>query len=156
MLCVHGGGAHDLLWGIMKCRSHSASGAAAVELALVLPLLSLLLFGIIQFGLAFHRQQGMEAAAREGARIAAVGGSLADVQDRVTSALPDLVDSSDVDVTWTNGPCDVAAVTANESVTVNVEIRASERPGYAAAIPFFGTREFSFEAQGVFRCERSA
>jgi Flp pilus assembly protein TadG len=43
-------------------------GAAAVEMALVLPFLLLLLFGIIDFGLMLNAQQTVTAAAREGAR----------------------------------------------------------------------------------------
>lgn len=48
-------------------------GAAAVEFALVFPLLLLLLFGIVEFSIAFYAQQGTAAAAREAARRAAVG-----------------------------------------------------------------------------------
>jgi len=48
-------------------------GASAVEFALVMPLLFLLIFGIIQFGLGFYTQQGASSAAREAARRAAVG-----------------------------------------------------------------------------------
>src|SRR4051794_32819466 len=43
-------------------------GAAAVELALVLPVLMLPVIGIIQFGLAFNRQISLSGGAREGAR----------------------------------------------------------------------------------------
>jgi Flp pilus assembly protein TadG len=48
-------------------------GAAAVEFALLLPLLVLLLFGLIQFGLAFNTRIQATNAAREGARMAVVG-----------------------------------------------------------------------------------
>lgn len=44
-------------------------GAAAVEFALLLPLLALLMFGIVEFGLALHRQQVLATASREGARV---------------------------------------------------------------------------------------
>jgi Flp pilus assembly pilin Flp len=49
------------------------NGAAAVEFALLLPLLVLLLFGFIQFGLAFNARIQATNAAREAARLAAVG-----------------------------------------------------------------------------------
>lgn len=48
-------------------------GAAAVEFALLLPLLVLLLFGFIQFGLAFNTRIQATNAAREAARLAVVG-----------------------------------------------------------------------------------
>jgi len=45
---------------------------AAVELALVLPLLLLLLFGIVEFSRAFYTQLRLQDAAREGARAIAL------------------------------------------------------------------------------------
>jgi Flp pilus assembly protein TadG len=48
-------------------------GAAAVEFALVMPLLVLLIFGIIEFGGAYNAYITVTHAAREGARMAAVG-----------------------------------------------------------------------------------
>lgn len=48
-------------------------GASAVEFALIAPLLFLLLFGIIEFGLGYYTMQGAADAAREAARRAAVG-----------------------------------------------------------------------------------
>lgn len=48
-------------------------GAAAVEFALVSVLLLILLFGIIQYGYFFFQSTAAEHAAREGARLAAVG-----------------------------------------------------------------------------------
>ncbi len=53
--------------------SRGQDGAAAVEFALLLPLLVLLLFGFIQFGLAFNTRIQATNAAREAARQAVVG-----------------------------------------------------------------------------------
>lgn len=52
----------------MASRRLDSQGGAAVEFALVLPLLLLLLFGIVEFGLALYRFQAVAAAGREGAR----------------------------------------------------------------------------------------
>ena len=58
-------------------RTHRAArregGAAALEFALVIPVLLLLVFGIIEFGFMFQAQLALTHAAREGARLAAVG-----------------------------------------------------------------------------------
>lgn len=51
-----------------RMTSGNEHGTAAVEFALLLPLLVLLLFGIVEFGLALYRQQVLATASREGAR----------------------------------------------------------------------------------------
>ena len=50
----------------------SESGASAVEFALLLPVLMMILFGIIEFGLALYRQAILTNASREGARLGIV------------------------------------------------------------------------------------
>jgi len=47
-------------------------GAAAVEFALVLPVLLLVVCGIVDFGRAYNAQVALTQAAREGARLAAL------------------------------------------------------------------------------------
>ncbi|GER21624.1 hypothetical protein NCCP1664_01210 [Zafaria cholistanensis] len=47
-------------------------GASAVEMALLLPILVTLVFGIIEFGYAFNQQISLSQAAREGARYYAI------------------------------------------------------------------------------------
>ena len=63
-------------------------GAELIEFALVFPLLLLVMFGIMDFGLLFQRYETVTNAAREGARIAVLPGyAQADVQARVTQYL---------------------------------------------------------------------
>lgn len=50
-------------------------GAALVEFALVLPLLLMILFGVIEFGLVLYNQEVITNASREGARFGIVIGS---------------------------------------------------------------------------------
>jgi Flp pilus assembly protein TadG len=90
-------------------------GAAAVEFALVLPLLLILIFGLIDFGRALNEQIVLTQAAREGARVAALGG--ADAVGRTRTAAQPL---SDVDVSVqacpaNPGPADDAVVEARHS-----------------------------------------
>lgn len=54
--------------------ANSDRGAAAVEFALLLPLLVLLIFGMIDFGRAINAQITLTQAAREGARVLALPG----------------------------------------------------------------------------------
>lgn len=52
--------------------SRKERGAAAVEFAILLPVLVVIIFGAIAFGLAFSKLETYISAAREGARYAAV------------------------------------------------------------------------------------
>ncbi len=61
-------------------------GAAMVEFAIVVPLLMLLLLGIMEFGMLMHDHLMLEQGTREGARTAAIGGSVRDIQKRVMEA----------------------------------------------------------------------
>lgn len=53
-------------------RANNEEGAAALEFALVLPLLIMVVFGIVEFGRIYSQYQVYQGAAREGARYAAV------------------------------------------------------------------------------------
>jgi hypothetical protein len=71
-------------------------GAAAVEFALVLPVLMLLIFGIIDFGRMLNAKITITEAAREGARAAALVDADAGAA-RVTTAVDGLDVNSSID-----------------------------------------------------------
>jgi Flp pilus assembly protein TadG len=65
---------------------NTETGAEVIEMAIVLPLLLCLLFGIVEFGFLFQRYVFLTNAAAEGARVASLPGySAADVQARVAA-----------------------------------------------------------------------
>jgi hypothetical protein len=68
---------------MMRWVGRSDRGATAVEAALVLPILLLIVFGIIDFGRMMNAQITLNEAAREGARAVALE---ANWQDRVDTA----------------------------------------------------------------------
>src|SRR5437870_8076749 len=57
----------------IRQRLDREDGAAAVEFALIIGVLAMLIFGMLQFGLTFFELQNLRAAAREGGRLGAVG-----------------------------------------------------------------------------------
>jgi Flp pilus assembly protein TadG len=76
-------------------------GATAVEAALTIPLLLLIVFGIIDFGRMLNVQLSVSAAAREGARAEAVGGS---ATDRVADIMGPIGYDLDVDDACSGNP----------------------------------------------------
>lgn len=52
----------------MKVKSRGETGASAVEFAIVLPVLLVVIFGIIEFGFAIYDKTMITHASREGAR----------------------------------------------------------------------------------------
>lgn len=61
---------------MLKTRNiHSDTGSSVIEFALVLPILLLILFGIINFGVLLYNQSVITNAAREGARWGAIHSS---------------------------------------------------------------------------------
>ena len=88
-----------------------------VEFALVLPILCLLLFGVIQFGIVFNNYVDLTDAVRAGARKAAVSRQTADptgtaTQAVVSSAGDITINPAKVSVTSTWQPGDDVTVQA--------------------------------------------
>jgi Flp pilus assembly protein TadG len=123
-------------------------GAGVVEFALIMPLLLMLIFGVIQFGTLFNRQQGVHAAAREAARVAALPSStLTDIQTRANDALKGLTFSTPplISVTpVTAKPCE-----SRQGETVVVTVQAP----MTIEIPVWGSKNVTLTGRGEFRCE---
>jgi Flp pilus assembly protein TadG len=69
----------------------SERGAAAVEFALVVPVLLALLLGIIEFGRAYNVQISLTHAARETVRTMAIDNTWGDAVSRGKTAAPSVV-----------------------------------------------------------------
>lgn len=110
-----------------------------VELAFVLPILVILLFGIIEFGRAYSAKIELTSAVREGARAAALGRDFATVESTTRSAATGISAS---DITVTAALCTGSATTA--SVTAAYP--------FTYDIPFVGRRTAGLRATGVMRC----
>jgi len=123
-------------------------GAAAVEFALLLPLLMLLVFGIVDFGRALNAQITLTQAAREGARLAALGepNVVSSTQAAATGLNP-------VNVTVTSCP---AGAGAGVNAVVQVSYTFSFITPIAAIAGLFGSgfgSTMTLTAQGVMPCE---
>ena len=121
-------------------------GAAAVELALVLPVLLLVLFGVIDFGRMLHTQLKLTEAAREGARAAALRQN---ATTRVQAATGGL-DGVTAQVTT----CPANAVATQDAV-VTVTYHFQVVTPLAAIAGAFGSgpdESFPMDARGIMPC----
>ena len=124
-----------------------------MELALVLSILVLLLFGILEWGRVNAQIEIFEGAAREGARRAAVGepnsGVIAAVEQHAAPFDPADPISVSVQDSPTATTCgDGGGVTTGKQVTV------SWNQSFDVSIPLWKDVTFTRAIRGVFRCER--
>jgi Flp pilus assembly protein TadG len=125
-------------------RGRSERGAAAVEFALVVPLLLALVLGIVEFGHAYHVQTTLSGAAREGVREMALHDSAATARAATKAAAPQLV-LTDGQIVVTPSTCVAGAGAPSATATVTVTYPMP------FITDFFGTT-ITLKGKGVMRC----
>ena len=81
-------------------RARGQRGQSMVEMALVLPFFLVIVMATIDFGWALRSYIVTTNAAREGARVGAVGYPEAEIKDRVVEKSTGILDTTDVTVTY--------------------------------------------------------
>jgi Flp pilus assembly protein TadG len=147
----------------MKRRRQAASdsrerGSVAVEFALLLPVLLLLIFGIIDFGRAINDQITLTQAAREGARLAALGYSTSAVTTRAQSVTTaNFLSPVTVTVTPLTSPACAAGAGVGVDAKVTVTYTYTFITPVGAFAAMFGTASFgttlALSATGEMPCE---
>lgn len=125
-------------------------GAVAVEMAIVLPMLLLILLGTIEFGRVFNVQVSLTQAAREGARYAAIHHDEPglDVEGAALAAAPAL---SGLGVSVADNASDCST---DSNVEVTASVALPSLTGFLDA-GFFGAPgifPLSMTGVGVMRC----
>jgi Flp pilus assembly protein TadG len=92
-------------------------GAAAVEFALVVPILLLLVFGIVDFGMMLNRDTMVNNASRDGVRAASLGATSTEVKSIVATNLG--VPLNEVSTTVTCTKPDGSACTTYDAQSVS-------------------------------------
>ncbi|MFZ5869349.1 MAG: TadE/TadG family type IV pilus assembly protein [Actinomycetota bacterium] len=125
-------------------RRSGDDGAAAVETALVLPLILLITFGLINFGLALNANLSITNAANEGARASMLGEtSTAAIRARVLST------GDPLSATFLSAPN--VAVT-NAGCASSGETRVNVSYTFDLLVPVPGLSSFDIAAVGVEKC----
>lgn len=142
-------------------RSRKRKGAALVEMALVIPIFCMVVFGIVEFGRAFMIGQLVTNAAREGVRQAVTGDFTnanvsADIKSFLYSSAK--ISDSDVTITYTVTPAagnpavagnEVSNCTSKDLITVNVSVPFSKvsllPPSYLKTTSIKGQASMRFE-----------
>ena len=132
---------------VLRDRPEAERGAAAVELAIILPVILLIVVGILEFGREYSRYQVLQGAAREGARLAAVRADPDTVIARVYEASDPYAPSASPSVSTSSGASQCDVLTKGEAVTV------SWTQEFKINIAFWGSATLSRPIKGVFRCE---
>ncbi len=94
----------------MRNRDNARKGLAAVEFALMLPVMALLLLLLVEGASAMHTYSNLVEASREGARLALMDGEPSDIEALVEAVTREL-DATDLTTSVTTG---------ENSVTVEV------------------------------------
>jgi Flp pilus assembly protein TadG len=135
-------------------------GAAAVELALVLPVLLLLVMGIVDFGIAYNRQVSLSGGAREGVRwLALHPDDSATARDKTVAAGPmqsdgsPLLASSDVAMcTAGAGSTCTPTATATPTCTAGSTAYVIASNDFDISIPFGPQLTVTLRGKAVMRC----
>ena len=114
------------------------SGAAMVEMAIVLPLLLLLVFGIIEFGRLYNSQVTLTHAAREGIRDYVIFQDPVQAEDTARQAVSATFDPAPMVITMS--ACDAGDPTTM-TITYSFRLR----------IPFLGDNIITIVTEGVMR-----
>jgi Flp pilus assembly protein TadG len=120
-----------------RSQRRNESGAAAVEFALVLLPLLLVVFGIVNFGLIYHQQIQLSGAAREGARTMAIRNDVDAARASAINAAPTVANVTVIVSPSTCAPDSSVTVTVTHPFTFEY---------------LFGSQTITLSGTGVMRC----
>ncbi|MDQ0768344.1 Flp pilus assembly protein TadG [Pseudarthrobacter defluvii] len=112
----------------------SERGAAAVEFAILLPLLLMLVLGTIEFGRAYNAQITLTNAARDGVRVMAINNDPTGAKTAAANAAASV--SSTISASAVN--VNPSTCTTGTQVTVTINYTLSTITGIAGPFPMTG------------------
>lgn len=129
------------------------SGAAAIELAVITPVIMLIIVGVVELGVLLNRVQVYEGAAREGARVVAVRETTTTARNRIeASAAGYPVNTSSIAFSIDGVPTGQSVPCENNSGK-RVGVTWSQPLTNLLDFPLFPSFSYSLNPKGEFRCE---
>jgi Flp pilus assembly protein TadG len=136
-----------LLKGKVVSKSHER-GAAAVEFALLAPILIMVLLGIMEFGRAYNVQMSLTNAAREGVRSMAINNSQTEALSATkgaAEAVTPMLEDSDISFAFQDVPAPIPApspaptsCSIGRQVTVTIKYSLTTMTGIAGPFAMTG------------------
>ena len=136
----------------IRDRISREEGVAAVEFAIILPVLALILFGVLEFGRVWSQYQVFQGAAREGARCAAVKAtdfSDCEIQPAIDNAAAPYDPANDATVQIAGA----SALNGCTDATQGEDVQVSWNQPLEINIPFWKNVTVTSNIKAVFRCE---
>jgi Flp pilus assembly protein TadG len=119
---------------VQQVSQNSERGAAAVEFAILLPLLLMLVLGTIEFGRAYNAQITLTNAARDGVRVMAIAKTPTEAKNAARTAAASVSTTIPIsDVTLSTEVCPTGT-----QVTLTIKYKLSTITGIAGPFPMSG------------------
>jgi Flp pilus assembly protein TadG len=142
---------------LLSRRRRGERGAAAVEFALVVPLLLVVLFGIVNFGFVFAQQLSLSNGARQAARFAVVDGpTCADIEAEGRNSAATIGMTATQVPTPTVSRCSSSTTKpcAGSTVGTNITVTMTRTSPWVVSFPPFNIIPTpTLKGTGIMRCE---
>jgi Flp pilus assembly protein TadG len=117
----------------------SERGAAAVEFAILAPVLVMLLLGIMEFGRAYNAQASLSAAAREGVRVMAISNNISAASTAAKSTAVSLQPGlGDNNIAFKNLDTGTTSCAPGNRMTITITYNLSTMTGIAGPFAMTG------------------
>ena len=136
---------------IITNKLKNKKGASAVEFAIILPILVILIFGIFEFALAFNNYITITHAARDGVRKAAVDLDLLDQQD-----LKDYIKDMAFPLALTDDDIEIGVDTEEDPPLIGDPVWVEITYNFGISIPLVGSWEIPLKNKAIMRLENYA
>jgi Flp pilus assembly protein TadG len=134
---------------VRRLRRQADDGAAAVEFALILPILLLLILGMFEFGRIFNAQIQVSNAAREAARVMAIRDNVTEATAAAIATAPGLnplIAAGDIDISVATCEGVAEGTPVHVTITYAIDLVAPNFWDWATG------EQFTLQAEGQMIC----